>query len=90
MRVLPIGIEHALDVLMNRPQHADSRMHQQATPLRGHDQHFGSSLFSPGPDRKDINANEKQNFANLKYKADGNCNQKDDCITDKKQFFGPP
>jgi hypothetical protein len=44
MRVFAIGIEHALDAVMHRPQHSDARVQQWTSIFRGHDQSFYSSL----------------------------------------------
>ena len=38
MRVLPVGVEHPLDVTVQRPQHSDPRMHQEVAALGGTDQ----------------------------------------------------
>ena len=44
MRVFPIGLEHALDVPIERPQDADARMHHRPATLCRHDQHLGRGL----------------------------------------------
>jgi hypothetical protein len=38
MRVFAISIEHALDVAIECPQHADARMHQEVATFGGADQ----------------------------------------------------
>jgi hypothetical protein len=38
MRVFPLGVEHALDVTIQCPEHADPRMHHEVPALSGRDQ----------------------------------------------------
>jgi hypothetical protein len=43
-RVFAVGIEHTLDVAVQRPQHTDPRMHQRPAILRSHDQRLDGGL----------------------------------------------
>jgi hypothetical protein len=45
MRVFAVGIEHALDVTVQRFQDSDVRMHQRPAILRRHDQRGASACF---------------------------------------------
>jgi hypothetical protein len=42
--ILPVGVEHPLDVAVQRPQHPDPRMHQRSAILRRHDQRLDGGL----------------------------------------------
>jgi hypothetical protein len=44
MRVFAIGVEHALDMPVQGPQHTNPRMHQRPTAFGCHDQRFGRGL----------------------------------------------
>jgi hypothetical protein len=44
MRVFPIGVEHALDVPVQRPNDADAGVHQWPATFCGHHQGLGRSL----------------------------------------------
>jgi len=44
MRILPIRIEHPLDVAVQGSQHADARVHQEIAALGGTDQTAGRGL----------------------------------------------
>ena len=47
MRVLPVGVEHAIDVPVQRPQHPDPRVHQRPATVRHHDQRLDGGLSFP-------------------------------------------
>jgi hypothetical protein len=44
MRVFPVRVECPFEVPVDRPQHADPRMHQRSATLGRHDQRLGRSL----------------------------------------------
>jgi hypothetical protein len=44
MRFFPRRVEHALDVSVQCPHHADVSVHQRSAIFRRHDQRFGRNL----------------------------------------------